>query len=53
VALLRSVLLFSRQERSAEAVQEERENLRTEMEKLQNNLMSREKVVCDIIIIFK
>jgi len=45
--------LFSFQERSAEAVQEERENLKIEMEKLQYNLMSREKVVCNIMVIFK
>jgi hypothetical protein len=44
---------LSLQEWSAEAVQEERENLKTEMEKLKNNLMSREKVVCNIIVIFK
>jgi hypothetical protein len=45
--------LFSFQERSAEAVEEERENLKTEMEKLQYNLISREKVVRNIMFNFE
>jgi hypothetical protein len=44
-------VLFFLQETSIEALQEEHENLKVEMEKLQSSLISREKVVRNVIII--
>jgi hypothetical protein len=50
VALCNCIYLL--QEKSDEALQEEHENLKLETEKLRSSLMLREKVVCNLIIIF-
>jgi ABC-type Zn2+ transport system substrate-binding protein/surface adhesin len=41
------IFSFFLQDKTAEAIQEENERLKAEIEKLQNNLISREKVVCN------
>jgi hypothetical protein len=44
--------IFFLQETSDEVLKEEHERLKVEIEKLRSSLMSREKVVCNLIIIF-